>query len=68
MLQHLIGGSKLAKENNLTNFEFLSCIPGSIGGAIIMNAGCYNDISKILISIKAIDKNKPQKLRLKRWH
>ena len=47
-----------AKDNNLKNLEFLSCIPGSIGGAIIMNSGCYdNDISKILISIQAISKN-----------
>jgi len=45
-----------AKENNLGNLEFLSCIPGSIGGAIIMNSGCYkNDISKVLLSIQAID-------------
>ena len=36
-----------AKNNNLANLEFLSCIPGSIGGGIIMNSGCYeNDISK----------------------
>ena len=36
--------------------EFLACIPGSIGGAIIMNSGCYgSDISKILISIKIVD-------------
>tara|TARA_B100000795_G_C22706510_1_gene401770 strand:- start:174 stop:1079 length:906 start_codon:yes stop_codon:yes gene_type:complete len=48
--------ANFAKENNLTNFEFLSCIPGSIGGAIIMNSGCYeNDISKILLSIQVID-------------
>ena len=46
-----------AKNNNLGNLEFLSCIPGSIGGGIIMNSGCYeNDISKVLISITAIDK------------
>jgi UDP-N-acetylmuramate dehydrogenase len=46
-----------AKNNNLGKLEFLSCIPGSIGGGIIMNSGCYeNDISKVLISIKAIDK------------
>ena len=30
--------SNFAKDNNLTNLEFLSCIPGSIGGAIIMNS------------------------------
>ena len=56
--------ANFAKENNLTNFEFLSCIPGSIGGAIIMNSGCYeNDISKILLSINVIDtKNCKEKI------
>ena len=39
--------SSFALEKSLTGFEFLSCIPGSIGGAIIMNSGCYNEeISK----------------------
>ena len=48
--------ANFAKDNNLTNFEFLSCIPGSIGGAVIMNSGCYeHDISKILLSIQVID-------------
>ena len=56
-----------AKENNLTNLEFLSCIPGSLGGAIIMNSGCYDyDISQILISIRAIDKKNVKKLKLKK--
>ena len=45
-----------AIEHSLTGFEFLSCIPGSIGGAIRMNSGCYgDDVSKILHSIKVID-------------
>ena len=48
--------SNFAKDNGIGNFEFLSCIPGSIGGAVIMNSGCYgNDISKILQSIKVLD-------------
>ena len=59
--------SKFAIDNSLGNFEFLSCIPGSIGGAIIMNSGCYeNDISKILISIKAIDINKLKEIEIKK--
>ena len=50
--------ANFAKDNNLANLEFLACIPGSIGGAIIMNSGCYeNDISQVLVSIKVIDKN-----------
>ena len=50
--------SNFAKDNGIGNFEFLSCIPGSIGGAVIMNSGCYNnDISKILISINTININ-----------
>ena len=56
-----------AKENNLTNLEFLSCIPGSIGGAIIMNSGCYDyDISQILLSIRAIDKKKCKEIEIKK--
>ena len=48
--------SDFATENSLAGLEFLSCIPGSIGGSIIMNSGCYgHDISKILQSIKTID-------------
>jgi len=56
-----------AKENNLTNLEFLSCIPGSLGGAIVMNSGCYDyDISQILISIRAIDKKKCEEVEIKK--
>lgn len=45
-----------SKNAALTNLEFLTGIPGSIGGAIAMNAGCYgSDISQILISAKAVD-------------
>ena len=59
--------ANFAKDNNLGDLEFLSCIPGSIGGAVIMNSGCYeNDISKILVSIKAIDKNKLSEIEIKK--
>ena len=51
--------SDFAKDKGIGELEFLSCIPGSIGGAVIMNSGCYdNDISKILVSINIIDINK----------
>ena len=59
--------ANFAKDKNLKNLEFLSCIPGSIGGAIIMNSGCYdNDISKVLISIKVIDKNNFSEIEIKK--
>ena len=48
--------SGFAFENSLSGFEFLSCIPGTIGGAIRMNSGCYGeDISKILVSVQVMD-------------
>lgn len=48
--------SNFAKENCIGGLEFLSCIPGSIGGSVIMNSGCYgSDISKVLVSINVVD-------------
>ena len=48
--------SDFAKQKSIPGFEFLSCIPGSIGGAITMNSGCYgHDISQIFFSLKAIN-------------
>ena len=59
--------ANFAKDNNLTNLEFLSCIPGSIGGAITMNSGCYDqDISKVLSSIQVIDKNRLSEIEIKK--
>ena len=44
-------------KNNISGFEFLSCIPGTIGGGIKMNAGCFGkEFKDILLSIQAIDK------------
>ena len=49
--------SDFAMNNNLSGLEFLSCIPGTIGGGIKMNAGCFGrEFKDILISIQAIDK------------
>ena len=50
--------SDYAADNNLSGFEFLSCIPGTIGGGIKMNAGCFGqEIKDILVSIQAKDKS-----------
>ena len=48
--------SKFALQNNLKNFEFYSGIPGTIGGAVKMNAGCFGSETKeILIDIKTMN-------------
>ena len=50
--------SEFAKDNSLGGFEFLSCIPGTVGGGIKMNAGCFGrEFKDILISIQAITKS-----------
>jgi len=50
--------SEFAMENSLGGFEFLSCIPGTVGGGIKMNAGCFDrEFKDILISIQALDKS-----------
>ena len=49
--------SEFAIKNSLSGFEFLSCIPGTIGGGIKMNAGCFGrEFRDILLSIQALDK------------
>ena len=48
--------SDFAMNSNLSGFEFLSCIPGTIGGGIRMNAGCFGkEFKDILLSIQAVD-------------
>ena len=49
--------SDFAMNNSLSGFEFLSCIPGTIGGGIKMNAGCFGrEFKDILLSIQVLDK------------
>jgi UDP-N-acetylmuramate dehydrogenase len=51
--------SEFAMNNSLGGFEFLSCIPGTVGGGIKMNAGCFNrEFKDILISVQAISKSR----------
>ena len=49
--------AEFASENSVGGLEFLSCIPGSIGGGIRMNSGCFGvEFKDILLSVQAIDR------------
>ena len=49
--------SEFARDNDIGGFEFLSCIPGTVGGGLRMNAGCFNrEFKDILVSVQAIDR------------
>ena len=49
---------QFALQNNIQDLEFLSGIPGSIGGGIAMNAGAYGwEFKDILIDFTVLDRN-----------
>ncbi|WP_417846094.1 UDP-N-acetylmuramate dehydrogenase [Thalassospira povalilytica] len=48
--------AQVAQQSGIAGLEFLSGIPGTIGGALRMNAGAYgSEIKDVLISATAID-------------
>lgn len=48
--------AQLAQQHGLGGLEFLSGIPGTIGGALRMNAGAYGrEIKDVLVSARALD-------------
>jgi UDP-N-acetylmuramate dehydrogenase len=50
--------ARLAADNGIAGLEFLRGIPGTIGGALRMNAGCYgSEIKDILVEATALDGN-----------
>jgi len=50
--------SDFACQNNIGGLEFLSCIPGTVGGGLRMNSGCFKkEFKDVLLSVQAIDIN-----------
>ncbi|MFL2893678.1 MAG: UDP-N-acetylmuramate dehydrogenase [Candidatus Pelagibacter sp.] len=50
--------SDFACEMGIGGLEFLSCIPGSVGGGIRMNSGCFGkEFKDVLLSVQTIDEN-----------
>ena len=49
--------AKYALDENLTGFEFAAGIPGTVGGAMVMNAGAYDgEMKQIVENVEVIDK------------
>lgn len=53
-----------AEKNGLSGFEELSGIPGTVGGAVVMNAGCYGSETKDIIhSVTVLREGKEKELK-----
>lgn len=54
---NLIETTQVARFHSLSGFEFACGIPGSVGGAVFMNAGAYGgEVAHILVSAKVMTK------------
>ncbi|HAJ89911.1 MAG TPA: UDP-N-acetylenolpyruvoylglucosamine reductase, partial [Rhodospirillaceae bacterium] len=53
-----VNTAEVAAQAGLTGMEFLCGVPGSIGGALAMNAGAYGgEIKDILVTAQFVDRD-----------
>ena len=50
--------AEFACENDIGGLEFLSCIPGSVGGGVRMNSGGFdNECKDVWVSVQVINRS-----------
>ena len=55
------------KSRGLTGGEFLACLPATVGGAVVTNAGCYGqEIKDIVKGVKALYRDKIVRINAKK--
>ena len=55
--------ARAAADAGLSGLEFASGIPGSLGGAVVMNAGAYGgEMKQVLVSARVLDKNGEERI------
>ena len=62
----LVKAARLAAREGLTGLEFASGIPGTLGGALVMNAGAYGGEMKDVVREALVMRKDGKLLRLKR--
>jgi len=59
----LSSAARTAAESSLSGFEELAGIPGTVGGALVMNAGCYGkEISELVNTVEILKNGKIERL------